>query len=77
VATGKRTGKRSARDTLASEALPFKKRPDLNRAPPAPAVADDDEDDLAEEGAEMALVRMRCIFVFSRRHTYSAACALP
>lgn len=69
MATGKRTGKRSARDTLASEALPFKKRPDLNRAPPAPAAADDDEDDLAEEGAEMALVRMRCVLCFPGAYT--------
>jgi hypothetical protein len=58
IATGKRTGKRSARDTLASEALPFKKRPDLNRAPPAAAAADDDDEEF-EEGPEMALVRMR------------------
>jgi hypothetical protein len=58
-ATGRRTGKRTARDALASEALPFKKRMDLNRAAATAAAADDDGSESAEEGAEMALVRMR------------------
>ena len=58
-ATGRRTGKRTARDSLSSEALPFKKRMDLNRAAAIAATGDDDGSESAEEGAEMALVRMR------------------
>jgi hypothetical protein len=59
LATGRRTGKRTARDSLSSEALPFKKRMDLNRAAAITAAGDDDGSESAEEGAEMALVRMR------------------
>ena len=58
-ATGRRTGKRTARDSLSSEALPFKKRMDLNRAAAIAAAGDGDGSESAEEGAEMALVRMR------------------
>lgn len=63
LATGKRGTKRTARDSLATETLPLKKRLDLNRAAATDADAADDADgdgESAEEGAEMALVRMRC-----------------